>query len=234
MIPCTIKQLINAEQGAEANSFMIDGKRVHRVKVIAQIMEVSKQTNAITLVLDDGTGRIDTRYWLAPDADEDNVVQDTSEADAWQEGVYVRVFGNIRKFKTSEKHSFVAISVVPIQDFNEITFHLLEATFVHLKTLKDAQSGGGMIHMDVDHQQAIQNPYTAPAEETNDLQPLYAAVLEVVQVASANSTEGASISYICEQMSAYGIGEDQIRSAIQYLSSEGHLYPTFDEEHFKA
>ena len=196
-------------------------------------MNVNKQANAITLELDDGTGRIDAKFWTPP-ADDENPNEDVNETDAWQEGVYVRVFGHIRSLNQSEKNSFVAMHITPIQDFNEITFHLLETIHVHLLALKEAQSGGSDYQMTDANQSAPHNPYAAPADQENDLQPLYATVLEVVQRASANSNEGASISFICEQMNCYDVTEEQVRDAIQYLSSEGHLYPTFDEEHFKA
>ena len=193
-------------------------------------MSVNVQTSAVTLEIDDGTGRIDTRYWLTNDP-EDETAQNNEAAD-WQEGVYVRVFGHLRQFKNNtDKNSFVAMSIKPIDDFNEITFHLLEATYIHLKNLKEAQNPAAAYSY-----QGGQNPYEAQQQQVDqsaDLQPLYATVLEIVQRAS-NTEEGASINFILEQMSAYDVDESQVRGAIEYLSSEGHLYPTFDEEHFKA
>mmetsp|Transcript_130420 Transcript_130420/g.194121 ORF Transcript_130420/g.194121 Transcript_130420/m.194121 type:complete len:261 (-) Transcript_130420:23-805(-) len=233
LLPTTIKQLSSAEAGPEGgNTFSIDGVPLHRVKVIGQIMGINRQSTTVTLELDDGTGRIDTRFWLNHDPEEEGA-EDT-ESGEWQEGVYVRVFGHLRQFKNSDKNSFVAMSIKPIEDFNEITFHLLEATYVHLKNLQDAQNPTAY-----SYQQAAPvdtNPYQAGgvAEQPGeDLQPLYATILEIVQRASGTA-EGASIAYIAEQMNLYGIDEAQVRQAIEYLTSEGHIYPTVDEEHFKA
>ena len=231
MHPATLKQLATAVTGTEANTFYIDGKKIHRVKVIAQIMGITKQTNAVTLELDDGTGRIETRYWLSPEAEEEEANAEMAEVEKWQEGVYIRVFGHLRQFKQSDKNSFIALSIKPITDFNEITFHLLESVFTHLKNLKDVKGDPMDIHST---STVINNAVHPPQQGGVDLQPLYATVLEIIQTSSASSAEGASIQLICEQMSPYGLGDDQIKGAIQYLSSEGHIYPTFDEEHFKA
>ena len=197
---------------------------MYRVKIVAQIMDVNKQANALSLELDDGTGRVDARYWLSPDAEEDENHQDNIDLKFWQEGVYVRVHGNLRESKNSDKFSFSAVSITPITDFNEITFHFLESVLHHIKNLKEK----GDDIMDT----SSTNSHAPNNEE--DLQPLYATVLEIVQRASQTYSEGASLGLIFEQMNPYGIQEEEVRGAIQYLASEGHLYPTFDEEHFKA
>jgi hypothetical protein len=47
------------------------------------------------------------------------------------EGSYVRVFGNLRP--TPGGRSVVGFQLLPITDFNEITFHYLEVIAVHLR-----------------------------------------------------------------------------------------------------
>ena len=234
MIPTTIRQLINAQQGVEANSFIIDGQKLYRVRLVAQIMGISNASAVVQLQLDDGTGRIDGRFWLPPDSDPGTIQNETKD---WQEGVYVRIHGNLRRFPNSQKNTLIAISITPITDHNEITFHLLESIYVHLHNLRAA------------HQQPIshnpqgvqqQNPYSQDAyahqmaDDDNELPPLYSAVREVVQRCSSASVEGVSIDVVVSEMSAYGITEDQVREAIQYLSGEGHIWPTCDEEHYKS
>lgn len=46
------------------------------------------------------------------------------------------------------------------------------------------------------------------------------------------SEEGVSIQQLQSQLN--GMSEPDIRTAIDFLSSEGHLYSTIDEDHFKA
>lgn len=49
-------------------------------------------------------------------------------------GVYVRVTGSVKPF--NDALNVVAFDIHPIKDFNEITFHHLEAAFVHLETTR--------------------------------------------------------------------------------------------------
>lgn len=237
----TIKQIFGAEQ-SEGNVYSVDGKTLHRVKVVGQIMERKPIGHTILFQIDDGTGRIETRYWPQEedDAEDEETEQSNgpSEAKDWIEGVYVRIFGHIRKFGNSERISLVALSIQPLEDFNEVTFHFLETCYVHLKCLKEAKNTGFSNMNFQQNQHHVQNPYQQSTndneEEPDQTQALYATVLDVINRASQNSEEGASISFIAEQMAPYSIDESQVRLAIEYLSSEGHIYPTFDEEHFKT
>lgn len=227
LLPVTIRQLETAQQGPDPNSFSIDGKKLYRAKGVGQIMSINRLATAINIELDDGTGRIDTRFWLMNESEEDD-----SETSDWQEGVYVRVFGHLRQFKNTQQHSFVAVSIQPIQDYNEITFHFLEAIYVHLTTLNAAQDP--MSYSSYNPQTAIQNPYASQGtEDTNDLEALHATVRDIV-VRHSNTTEGASFDMIVQEMEGYGVDASQVQESINYLSGEGHIYPTFDEHHFKA
>lgn len=202
---------------------------------------MTKKPSATTTFfeIDDGTGRIDTRYWpqnKSNDPDEQTMNDEEDETKNWVEGVYVRVYGHLRKFQNNEKTNFVALSMQPIEDFNEITFHLLESVYVHLKNLKDAQMGG-MSYGGAANYSNYQQSYEQDApqgDQDDQQQAICATIHDIIKRTSENSEEGASISYIVQEMSTYGIDEQQIRQSIEYLSSEGHIYPTFDEEHFKA
>jgi replication factor A2 len=52
---------------------------------------------------------------------------------------YARVWGRLKAFNS--KRHVGAINVRPIQDFNEIAYHLLEATVVHLQLTKGPPGG---------------------------------------------------------------------------------------------
>jgi hypothetical protein len=65
--------------------------------------------------------------------DSDDNTEEASAAPV-AEGTYVRVFGNLRVFQG--KTNVVAFAVRPVTDFNEVTYHSLEAIFVHLGRVK--------------------------------------------------------------------------------------------------
>jgi len=59
-----------------------------------------------------------------------------------------------------------------------------------------------------------------------------AAVLKVFAIHSKNKERGTSISEAMEKLPNYTPA--QIREAVEFLSGEGHLYSTIDEDHYKC
>jgi replication factor A2 len=101
---------------------------------------MSNQTTNITYKLDDGTGTIEVKQWID--------VDDDSQRSKFDDNAYVRVWGKLTQFN-NKKH-IGANFVRPITDMNEISYHLLEATVVHLQLTrgplagKDMNGGGGV------------------------------------------------------------------------------------------
>ena len=50
----------------------------------------------------------------------------------------------------------------------------------------------------------------------------------------ATSDVGCTITDAANAMSAQGVTEGQVRSLVEALVNEGHLYSTIDDEHYKA
>ncbi|RWA13511.1 hypothetical protein EKO27_g1617, partial [Xylaria grammica] len=124
--PVTIKQIIDAEPSYAGDaSFKIDGSDVKQVTIVGMVRTISPQTTNITYKIDDGTGVIEVKQWL--DADK----QESAEATpAFGEEDYVRVWGRLKSF--SNKRHIGAHVIKPVREFNEVNYHLLEATYVHL------------------------------------------------------------------------------------------------------
>jgi replication factor A2 len=102
--------------------------QTHSLKVtfVGQIRNISNQTTNITYKLDDGTGTIEVKQWVDSDASEAQVAARPKLA----ENDYARAWGKLRIYN-SKRHIGAQI-VRPITDFNEISYHMLEATAVHL------------------------------------------------------------------------------------------------------
>ncbi|KAF2422382.1 replication factor A2 [Tothia fuscella] len=136
--PVTIKQVNESQESGQF--FNIDNSHVSQVTFVGQVRSTSIQTTNITYKLDDGTGTVEVKQWIDPD-------QDESSRPRIDDNAYVRVWGKIKQFN-NKKH-VGAHFVRPITDFNEISYHLLEATAVHLYftkgplTSKDGANGAG-------------------------------------------------------------------------------------------
>lgn len=112
----------------EGENFKIDGALAKQLALVGQIRNIVSQTTNTTYKIDDGTGSIEVKLWT-------DVVQDPEQGPTntnpdLVEGAYVRVWGKSGSF--NDKRYVVSNVIRPITDHNEISYHLLKATAVHL------------------------------------------------------------------------------------------------------
>lgn len=127
----TIKQLIECKEAYPGADLAVDGVPTTQVTLVAQVRSVSPQAINVVYRLDDGTGVIDVKKWI--DAEKPDSIQDFAP------GTYVRVFGRLQSF--NNKRQVGAHYIRPIEDYNEVSYHLLEATYVHLALTKGPAGG---------------------------------------------------------------------------------------------
>lgn len=128
-----MKQIIEAEEGYSGGDFKIDGASAPQVTFVGQIRGVNAQATNITLKIDDGTGQVEVKKWIDGDKPED--------AEAYELESHVRVWGRLKSF--SNKRHVGAHAIRPVADFNEVNYHMLEATYVHLYFTKGPLGGAG-------------------------------------------------------------------------------------------
>jgi len=246
----SIKQLHAAAQPTSEDSFRIDGREVNEVTIIGAILSVNEQTTNLTFVVDDGTGKIEVKIWL----EEKNEAQQQKKA-SWRQGTYVRVIGNLRSLWN--KRSIVAFTLIPIVNFNELTFHLLETIYTHLYNTRGPLTapapsggissttttsaygtggwgGGPASYGAAPHASASYGgqKYVGSRSHTGgSLNDLQRAVLTVFK--GYGGDQGVSIGFVASRLSN-DFNEYEVRQAVDFLSQEGHLYSTIDDEHFKS
>lgn len=121
----------------------IDGHPLTQVTIVGQVRLAKAQSTNITYDIDDGTGTISVKKWVDSEAQGES----GSGAGAIPLDAFVRVWGRLRSLG-GKKH-VSANFIRQIEDFNEVNYHLLEATYVHLFFTKGAaggaakQEGGG-------------------------------------------------------------------------------------------
>lgn len=89
---------------------------------------VSTQATNITYKLDDGTGTVEVKVWV--EVDDSGMENSEKSKPKVQENQYARVWGRLKQF--NNKRHVGAVTVRQVTDFNEVSFHMLEATVVHL------------------------------------------------------------------------------------------------------
>jgi replication factor A2 len=167
----------------------------------------------------------------------------------WTEGVYVSLIGHPKIFQ--ERRSIVAQRVRAVQDHNEITHHMLECLYVHLHNKRVTTATTDMMGLSSAPGYHAGNSYDyyagAPASSSSaaaaagfgggdvgggggGFTPLQQAVLNLCR---RPAPQGVPLQEILAQLASMG-DTNAIRSAIQFLTDEGHLYTTIDDEHFKS
>eukprot|EP01018_Ginkgo_biloba_P006705 Gb_15876 [translate_table: standard] len=135
----------------------------------------------------------------------------------------------------------------PVTDFNEVTFHFLECIFVHLYNIKvqggsatqlnpvsPAVQGGsmgpptGMSHATA-HNQFMSPGGVSVGGSKDDCNRRVQSIFE--EPANLAIEQGVHVDEVARRLP--GFTKKQIMEAIVFLSNEGYIYSTIDEEHFK-
>ncbi|KAK5108997.1 hypothetical protein LTR62_007631 [Meristemomyces frigidus] len=226
--PVTIKQLHDAiHPNPDAEYFLIDGSETTQVTFVGQVRAISAQTTNVTYKLDDGTGIIEVKQWVDAEAFDE---QDPSNVKAkpTEEG-YARVWGRLKAF--NNKRHVGANIIRPVSDFNEIQYHLLEATVVHLHfsrgppgDLQNKVIGGAGANMNGGYDAGgdMGGVKKLPAGTSAGARKVYHTIANTPQ-----SHEGLHVQQIATS-TQMEIGE--VMRAAEELVGLGALFTTVDEQ----
>lgn len=139
----------------------------------------------------------------------------------------------MKSFNTKRHVSIQKIQA--IKDFNQVTYHLLEATYVHLYFKKGPLGAGGDVHMQNNDvgggaYNAQADTYGGAEGDTAGLAPIHRDTIRAIQAGAANHSEGVNIHTVKVQ----GYTAEAVQGAIEWLMQEGMLYTTLDDDHVKS
>ncbi|XP_035527725.1 replication protein A 32 kDa subunit isoform X1 [Morone saxatilis] len=230
IIPCTVSQLMSASQADEA--FRVGDVEVAQVTIVGIIRSTDKSMTNIQYKVDDMTGApMDVKQWV--DTEDPSV-----DSSVLPPGTYVKVSGNLRSFQNHR--SVVAFGVRPLEDMNEITSHMLEVVQAHMALSKpqstSVSGAGGGVSSNI-------TPASRPVMEStggsyagannmvnNGLSANQNQVLSLIR--SCPDPQGISIQDLKQRLSGISLGV--IKQAVEFLSNEGHIFSTIDEDHYKS
>lgn len=167
------------------------------------------------------------KQWIDTDAPSDGAA---SSKPSLQENDYVRVWGRMKAFNA--KRHVGAHVIRPVTDFNEVSMHLLEATYVHLYVTRgppESQNGGkggatGGMFVGQDEGHGANGNGVA-----KNLPPMSATarkVFNLLQSAPQNN-EGLHVQNISSQI---GLPSNDVFKAGDELLGLGVIYTTVDDE----
>ncbi|XP_042345990.1 replication protein A 32 kDa subunit [Plectropomus leopardus] len=228
IIPCTVSQLMSASQADEA--FKVGEVEVAQVTIVGIIRSTDKSMTNIQYKVDDMTGApMDVKQWV--DTEDPSV-----DSTVLPPGTYVKVSGNLRSFQNHR--SVVAFSVRSLEDMNEITSHMLEVVQAHMMLSKSQTMSGVGVGMS-----SNVKPMTRPGMESmggsyggasdmanNGLSANQNQVLSLIR--GCPDAQGISIQDLKQRLGTMSLAV--IKQAVEFLSNEGHIFSTIDEDHFKS
>lgn len=247
IMPCTIAQIVNATQVDD--KFTIDGVDLHQVTIIGLVRSAKESSTNLTYEIDDMTGQVlEVRQFV----DNDESTPEAEKVSLVRENLYVRVHGHVRSF--GGKRTMAAFRVLPLTDMNELTTHLLEVIYAHAywtkkdpghvkETSSTAANQFNNIMMsattNTTNMRSTSTSATNMRAGTSSMSDVQVDVGLTTQqqqvlnvIRSCMDEQGLAISIICDRLK--GMPLNVVKDAIEFLSSEGHIYSTIDDEHYKA
>jgi len=208
-----------------------DGRSLHMIKIVGAVREADLRSTNLFVQLEDGTGLTQVKVWMNEGEDPSAISQLRQEA--CREHSYIRVIGKVKDFDGSRQ--IVANDIRPVTDSNEITYHFLEVanSYEKMKKMQSGQASGmgfGIGSM------ASGGPpqgggIKAAGQGMDAGNALNDEVINVIR--SLHSESGAHVNDVVSQVSQKGFSEMDIRNAVTFLSNEGHIYSTIDEDHYQ-
>ncbi|KIV92908.1 hypothetical protein PV10_04167 [Exophiala mesophila] len=225
--PLTIKQVLDAQQPYAEADFKVDGEPISQITFVGQIRSITKQPTNITYKVDDGTGLIEVKQWVEGDFSEDSMDVESSKPKLVEEG-YCRVWGRLKAF--NNKRHVGAHNIRPITDYNEINYHLLEATAAHLFFTRgppsDAQTNGQKSMGTNGVNGGAQNTYTSAADsQIAGCSPLAKRVFAALKN-TPQSNEGLHVQMIASTM---GLPTSEVWKGAEELLGVGVIFTTVDD-----
>jgi len=183
-----------------------------------------------TCKIDDGTGEVEVKQWSVNDPNVNDEMDTGGRSAAPRSQLelngYVRVFGRIRIFNKLHVNAHL---IRPLIDLNEVHYHLLEATAVHLYFTRGPPPNA---------QGATRGQKTgiAGAQQTSanttisgrTLPPLSPLALKLYQTLSdtPQSNEGLHVQLLAARMS---LPVAEVYKASEELLSNGLIFTTVDD-----
>lgn len=223
LLPVTGAMLQKAEYNPTEDVFSFEGFDIHQVTFVGVIREVVETATNISYKIDDMTGEcILVKKWI----DVDDPLEQGWRSQC-RECTYVRVVGNMKSFNNGMVRSVMAFSMVPVKDFNEISYHILDVIHANL-SLKKASTGNPMIMQS-------QQRYTNTNDSfggVNDAGLTGSNKVVFNYISACTTEQGISIDELKQKNR--GMNEQQLRNCIEWLSNEGHIYSTVDDDHYRS
>ncbi|XP_078039246.1 replication protein A 32 kDa subunit-like [Augochlora pura] len=196
------------------------GKPVHIVSILGILRSVEESATKETYIIEDQTGTITAFRWLE--------AEKSSSSPTFKIDTYVRVYGHLRE--QNDVPHILMLKMMPMTELNELTTHLLEVMYIALKSKKMAAA----------EKEKIEKMEVVDAGSSNSnikdnisgLSREQSLVLNVIRAEDKVDDTGIHKSVLIQKVPQYIA--PKLDAILDFLSGEGHLYTTLNNDYFKA
>ncbi|XP_034188926.1 replication protein A 32 kDa subunit-like [Osmia lignaria lignaria] len=209
VIPIMIRHLTQSN-----DDLQLWGIPVHIVTFVGIVRKIERTTTKVTYEIEDDTGSVTAFHWLATTNKPEPPIKLNS---------YVKIYGHKRE--QNQKKCVLILKMRPLIDLNELTNHLLEVTYVTLKAEK-------IFNIEKErHESAGMHDVTMTDDNVNGLTKEQVLVFKVIQAENDNEN-GIERDVLKTRVSKNLL--PYLDDILDFLISEGHIYTTLTDDHFKT
>ena len=236
IIPATIKMIKSAPWNKDKATVDLDNVNPEFVSIMGRLGEVETQSTRDIFQISDGTGSIQLTRWK----EENNILANERFSEC-VEGATVWVVGGVKQF--GEQYSIQVYTMRKIDDFNEMTHHLLEVMLTHARNTKGPIPGSAAASMQMNNVNA-HNPFAITPGKSSGMALSSGGGNSdkqdaLVQAARFCSEQGGEQGGTAEDMAKYltaqgkSIALNEIKSFLTASEDDGRCFSTVDEDHFQ-
>ena len=246
LMPVNVRALLQHQEPGEP--LVMHGQVVGMVSLVGQVRQMSQGPVSLSYLLEDDTGRIEAIHYF----DEDEEIQ------APIMNTFVKIIGIL---KSGQDRNMVTVyRMLPVRDMHQVTAHKMEiivtplriakqqetASMAALETLKGFHPGfgfgsdgrGGFVNNNSQLLGSSHFPQQLKKQKSNNFDcfqlPRDPDTMRVLtSIKNCPVAIGLSMSDLL-RYNRNSISESKMRDIIELLTSEGQIYLTVDDNHFKA
>lgn len=227
VVPVMAGQILSSNE----EEFTVEGAPVGMVVLVGQVVNIEKAATKTIYHIEDDSGQMEVVQW----------VEEDSRTEEHGEGARVKVIGSIRT--QGEKKHVMAFKLSSVASQAEMDGHLLSVELARLKIrqLQDkingqvsgSNFGGGLSNSMMGG--GLGGGLSSMGGSSSMGQSFgnknYDSVYALIK--GCREEQGLNKDAILNQ-SKGKMNRGDVESALDFLSNEGHIYSTIDEDHFKT
>jgi len=209
----------------------VEGLDVGMVSVVGKILSVDHGETKSTIVIEDNTGSIESVQWHDENSE---TVQDQQE-NGVVEGATVRILGSVRT--QQDKRYLMIFKVSPVENEEEKDSHLLEVEHCKLliRKMNDKENAAiganNSINYGLSNSMMASSAPSGVGSSSSFGNAKWDALYKMVS--ACEREEGMSRDELAQQLGGK-MSKKDVDDGLEFLSNEGHIYSTTDEDHFKT